>query len=105
HMMFATAKGSFGNVSGTIVIDNEDITNSSVDVTIDAASIDTRDEKRDGHLKSADFFDVENHPHLTFKSTKVEQHGDDLKITGDLTIRGTTHPVVLDAEFNGQGVN
>lgn len=105
HMMFATAKGRFGTVSGTIEIDNQDLANSSVDVTIDAASIDTRDEKRDGHLKSADFFDVENHPAITFKSTKVVPDGNDLKVHGDLTIRGVTHPVVLDAEYNGQGVN
>ncbi len=105
HMMFATAKGRFGTVSGTISLDNENVANSSVDVTIDATSIDTRDEKRDGHLKSADFFDVENHPVITFKSTQVEPKGDDLKVTGDLTIRGVTQPVVLDAEFNGQGTN
>ncbi|HYI24157.1 MAG TPA: YceI family protein [Thermomicrobiales bacterium] len=105
HMMFATAKGRFGNVSGTIAIDNENVANSIVDVTIDASSIDTRDEKRDGHLKSADFFDVENHPAITFKSTSVESRGDDLKVTGDLTVRGTTLPVVLNAEFNGQGTN
>jgi polyisoprenoid-binding protein YceI len=105
HMMFATAKGRFGSVSGTIALDNENVANSSVDVTIDATSIDTRDEKRDGHLKSADFFDVENYPAITFRSTRVEPDGDDLKVTGDLTIRGVTHQVVLDAEFNGQGTN
>jgi polyisoprenoid-binding protein YceI len=105
HMMFATAKGRFSEFSGQIALDNEQIENSSVTVEIAAASIDTRDEKRDGHLKSADFFDAENHPTLTFTSTKVEAKGDDLKVTGDLTIRGVTHPVVLEAEFNGKGVN
>ena len=105
HMMFATAKGRFSDVSGTITVDNENIENSSVDVTIGAASIDTRDEKRDGHLRSADFFDAENYPTLTFKSTRVERDGDGLKVTGDLTIRGVTRPAVLEAEYNGQGVN
>jgi polyisoprenoid-binding protein YceI len=105
HMMFATAKGRFGTVSGTISLDNAKVANSSVDVTIDTTSIDTRDEKRDAHLKSADFFDVENYPAITFKSTKVEADGNDLKVTGDLTIHGVTRPVVLDAEFNGQGTN
>ena len=105
HMMFATAKGRFSDVSGTITIDNGNIENSAVDVTIGAASIDTRDEKRDGHLRSADFFDAENHPTLTFRSTRVERDGDDLKVSGDLTIRGVTRPVVLEAGYNGQGVN
>ncbi len=105
HMMFATSKGRFADVTGTITLDNEQIENSAVDVTIGAASINTHDEKRDGHLRSADFFDVENHPALTFRSTGVARDGDDLEITGDLTIRGVTRPVVLKAEFNGQGVN
>ncbi len=105
HMVFATAKGRFGNISGTIELDNENVANSTVNVTIDATSIDTRDEKRDGHLKSADFFDVENYPEITFRSTQVTPDGDDLKVTGDLTVRGVTHPVVLDAEFNGIGKN
>jgi polyisoprenoid-binding protein YceI len=105
HMVFATAKGRFAEFTGTIELDNEHIENSSASVEIQAASVDTHDEKRNGHLKSADFFDVETYPTLTFTSTGVKAHGDDLKITGDLTIRGVTHQVVLDAEFNGQGVN
>lgn len=105
HMMFATSKGRFADVSGTIEIDNEQIENSVVNVEIGAASIDTHDEKRDAHLRSADFFDVENHPNITFRSTSVARDGDDLEITGDLTIRGVTRPVVLKAEFNGQGTN
>jgi polyisoprenoid-binding protein YceI len=105
HLMFATAKGRFSNVTGTISVDNENIENSSVDVVIDAASVHTSEEKRDAHLRSGDFFDVENFPTVTFKSTKVEADGSDLKITGDLTIRGVSKPVVLKAEFNGQGAN
>jgi polyisoprenoid-binding protein YceI len=101
HMVFATSKGRFSEVAGQLTIDNENIENSHVEVEIGAASVDTRDEKRDAHLRSADFFDVENHPTLTFKSTGVEADGDDLKIAGDLTIRGVTRPVVLEAEFRG----
>lgn len=105
HMVFATAKGRFSTFSGTIDLNNEDITKSTVDISIDAASVDTRDSGRDEHLRSADFFDVEKFPTLTFKSTSVEARGDDLKVTGDLTIHGVTKSVVLDAEFNGTGKN
>lgn len=105
HMMFATVKGRFSDVSGAITIDHENLANSHVDVTIDAASVDTHDDKRNGHLRSADFFDTENHPALTFRSTRVVPHGQDLTVTGDLTIRGVSHPAILDVEFNGQGVN
>jgi polyisoprenoid-binding protein YceI len=105
HLMFAKAKGRFSNVSGTITVDNEAIENSSVDVQIDPASVHTSEEKRDAHLRSADFFDVENYPVVTFRSTAVQARGEDLTITGDLTIKGVTRPVVLEAEFNGQGTN
>jgi polyisoprenoid-binding protein YceI len=103
HMMVSNVKGRFGELSGTIQLDEADITKSSVDVSINVASIDTRDEKRDAHLKSPDFFDVENFPVITFKSTKVDQNGRDrLNVTGDLTIHGTTRPVILETELNGR---
>jgi polyisoprenoid-binding protein YceI len=103
HMMVSTTKGRFTEVSGTIAVDDADITKSSVDVTINVASVNTFDEKRDAHLKSPDFFDAETYPTITFKSTKIEPKGDDeYKVTGDLTIRGVTRPVVLDAEANGR---
>ena len=105
HMVFATAKGRFSEFTGAINLDKENPANSSVSVEIAAASIDTRDAKRDEHLKSADFFDVESFPTLSFTSTKVEPKGDDLRVEGDLTIHGVTKPVVLEAEFNGQGAN
>ncbi len=99
HMMVTTVKGEFGKVAGKINIDEKDITKSSVDVTIDASTIDTRNEQRDGHLKSPDFFDVTKHPNITFKSNKVEKVGEGkLKVTGDLTMRGVTKPAVLDVE-------
>jgi polyisoprenoid-binding protein YceI len=106
HMMVTTVRGTFGEVSGQILLDENDFTNSEVEATIDIAGLVTRDEKRDAHLRSADFFDVENHPTATFKSTKiVSKGGDKYEITGDLTVRGETKPVVLQAEYEGRGVN
>jgi polyisoprenoid-binding protein YceI len=97
HLMVSTVGGQFGNVSATVNIDDTDITKSTVEATIDAASINTANPRRDAHLRAPDFFDVANHPALTFKSKKVEQVGNGkLKVTGDLTIRGVTKEVVLD---------
>ena len=88
--------GSFGDFAGVIVYDPENPTTSSVEVTVQAASIDTANERRDNHLRSADFFDVAKHPEITFKSTKVARAGrGKLKVTGDLTMRGVTKPVTL----------
>ncbi len=102
HMVFTTAKGRFGTFSGTIVADETNPANSSVKVIIDVESIDTRDEKRDGHLKSPDFFDAAGHPTMTFVSKSVSDvKGTEFKLAGDLTIRGTTKPVVLDVELVG----
>jgi polyisoprenoid-binding protein YceI len=99
HMMVATVRGQFQKVTGTINLDDKDATHSTIEVTIDAASIDTREPKRDGHLKSPDFFDVAKFPNITFKSTKIERSGKDLyKVTGDLTMHGVTHPVTLTVE-------
>jgi polyisoprenoid-binding protein YceI len=97
HMMVTDVKGQFGKVAGTVNLDDKDPTKSKVDVVIDVSTIDTREPKRDGHLKSADFFDVANHPHITFKSTKIVKAGKGkFKVTGDLTMRGVTKSVVLD---------
>jgi polyisoprenoid-binding protein YceI len=99
HLAISTVRGAFTKVSGTVQVDDNDITKSTVDVTIDAASIDTRVEGRDKDLRSDHFFDVEKYPTLTFKSTKVEQIAPGkLKVTGDLTIHGVTKPAVLDVE-------
>jgi polyisoprenoid-binding protein YceI len=99
HLAISTVRGAFTKVSGTIQFDDKDIAKSSVDVTIDAASVDTRVEGRDKDLRSDHFFDVEKYPTLTFKSTKVEQvEVGKLKVTGDLTIHGVTKQVVLDVE-------
>lgn len=104
HMMFATVKGQFPTVSGEIRLDEKDPGSTAMEVSIDAASIDTRSAQRDEHLRSGDFFDVGNHPHLTFVSRRVEPlGGSKYRITGDLTIRGTTREVVLAVEETGRG--
>ncbi len=97
HMMMATVRGTFDKLTGTVNLDDKDPTKSTLEVKIDATSINTRDAKRDAHLKSPDFFDVANHPEITFKSTKIAKAGKDkFKVTGDLTMRGVTKPVTLD---------
>jgi polyisoprenoid-binding protein YceI len=99
HMMATTVKGQFEKVQGTVELDDKDVTKSKVSVTIDLASVNTHEPKRDGHLKSPDFFDVAKFPIATFKSTKVQKVGKNkLKVTGDLSLHGITKPVVLDVE-------
>jgi polyisoprenoid-binding protein YceI len=97
HLVISDVKGEFDKLSGKVQLDDADLSKSSVEVTIEAASISTRDEKRDAHLKSADFFDVAKFPTITFKSTKVEAGKDGaLTVTGDLTMHGVTKPVTLE---------
>ena len=103
HMMITTVKGRFAELEGTIVADEENLSDSSVEVTMQAASLDTRSEQRDGHLRSADFLDVENYPTVTFRSTRVEGTKEEFELTGDLTIRGVTRPITLDVTFEGEG--
>jgi polyisoprenoid-binding protein YceI len=98
HMMVSNVRGEFGKTTGKITFDPENPANSTVEATIDVSSIATRDEQRDGHLKSADFFDVEKFPSITFHSTKVEAADGGGKITGDLTIHGVTRPITLEVE-------
>jgi polyisoprenoid-binding protein YceI len=101
--MVSKVRGAFTRWTGTLGLDDNDLTNSHVAVEIDAASIDTQEPKRDDHLRSADFFEVEHFPKLTFRSTKVERVGKDLlAVTGNLTIRDITRTVVLDVEDNGR---
>jgi polyisoprenoid-binding protein YceI len=101
HMMITRTRGVFKGVTGTIQFDEADPTLSSVRVEIPAATIDTGMEPRDAHLRSADFFDVETFPTLTFTSTSIAKKGDRWAITGDLTMHGVTRSVVLDAEHLG----
>lgn len=103
HMMIAKVHGGFEKVSGQLVLDRENPANSKVEASIEAASINTREPQRDAHLKSADFFDVEKYPTITFRSNKIESAGDgELKVLGDLTIHGVTKPVTLDVEGPSQ---
>ena len=97
HMMISNVKGHFSKVSGELSLDESNISNSSVQASIEAASILTRDDQRDAHLKSADFFDVEKYPLISFKSDKIKQNGQ-LSVDGDLTIRGITRRVTFDIE-------
>ena len=101
HMMVSTVRGEFSKITSTLVWDKEDPTKSTVDAKIDVASVDTHNEKRDGHLKSPDFFDAAKCPEITFKSNKIEKAGDKYKVTGDLTLHCVTKPVTLEAEASG----
>jgi polyisoprenoid-binding protein YceI len=107
HMMITTVRGRFADTSGTITVDEENPENSSVEVRIDARSIDTRVEDRDTHLRSEDFLNVEKHPEITFRSKRIEgahaEPGDEFLVVGDLTIRGETKEVELNATYEGQG--
>jgi len=99
HLGLSTVRGAFSKLDGTMMLDDADITKSSVEVTIDVSTVDTREPDRDKDLRSERFFDVAHYPTMTFKSKKVEQVAPGkLKVTGDLTIRGTTKEVVLDVD-------
>jgi polyisoprenoid-binding protein YceI len=98
---FSMVPGRFGEYEGMIQFDPDKPTEASVEATIQMASVDTDNEKRDEHLRSPDFFDVDSHPTMTFKSKKVEKQGEALKVTGDLTLHGVTKEVVLDVNFLG----
>lgn len=99
HMMISNVKGEFTTITGALKYDSENVANSYVEASIDATTISTRDPQRDAHLKSADFFDVEKYPVLTFKSTRVLKKADgDLSVAGDLTIHGVTKNVIFEVE-------
>jgi polyisoprenoid-binding protein YceI len=102
HLLVSKVRGKFTTWTGKLEIDEQDLSRSRVEVDIDVASVDTHEPRRDAHLRSGDFFDVEKHPRLTFVGRHVEPKGKDrLAVTGDLTIRGTTREVVLDVERGG----
>lgn len=104
HMMIAKVKGSFDRFSAAIEADPTDLTTANIEFTVDAASINTRNSDRDAHLRAEDFFDVENYPTLTFKSTKIVKKDDDeYEVTGDLTIRDVTRQETFLVTFEGQG--
>jgi polyisoprenoid-binding protein YceI len=106
HMMISNVKGQFQKTSGTVTTNGTDPASAKIDATIDASSVDTRVDKRDAHLKSPAFLDVDKFPTITFKSTKVEADGPGKwKVTGDLTLHGVTKPVVLEVEGTGAPIN
>lgn len=105
HMMISTVKGFFTGVEGAIHLDEEDLSAAGVEVTIDASSVDTRNEDRDNHLRSGDFLNVETHPSITFRSRSVKGTLDSFQVTGDLTIRGETREVEFQAEKQGGGTD
>lgn len=102
HMMIAKVHGAFEKMSGTLTFDSADPSKSSIEVAIEASSINTHEAQRDQHLKSPDFFDVDKFPLIQFKSTKVEGSGSEFKVIGDLTIHGVTKSIVLDVEGPSQ---
>ena len=101
HLTVSTVRGQFNEFDADLTYDAEAPSNSSVQVTIDAASIDTGEQRRDDHLRSEDFFDVASHPQITFVSTSIAEAEGGFEVTGDLTIRGTTREVVLPVEVGG----
>ncbi len=100
HLMVSKVKGRFTNYDATLTI-APNVLDSSVEATVQMDSVETKDEQRDGHLKSADFFHAEEHPVMTFRSTGIRENGSDFYLDGDLTIKSVTHPVTFDLEFNG----
>ncbi|MEH7353277.1 YceI family protein [Neobacillus drentensis] len=104
HMMIANVKGTFNSFNATIEADPTDLTTANIEFSVETASVDTRNKDRDAHLVSADFFDVENHPNMTFKSTSIEKTDEgEYNVTGDLTLRGVTKQETFAVTFEGQG--
>ena len=105
HLMISKVRGRFAQFNGEIQLAAGSDIPLAINATIEAASVDTREEQRDGHLRSADFFDVEKYPHLKFVSRRIEGTPDDIKVYGDLTIHGVTREVVLKGEYEGRGAD
>jgi len=103
HMVVTKVRGRFRAFQGTLAVDEADLTNSAIDVSIDATSIDTSEEKRDAHLRSAEFFDADKFPSISYKSKSVTKRNGGYAVTGDLTMHGVTREVVLDAALDGKG--
>lgn len=105
HLVISTVTGHFDNFDATIITEGNDFENAKVTFEADAASINTKNEMRDNHLRSADFFDAENHPKITFKSKSFKKDSDDkYKLTGDFTMRGVTKEITLDVTYNGRAL-
>lgn len=99
HLMISNVRGSFSNVTGTVIYDPDNLANSSIHAEIDASTLNTGDSQRDGHVKSQDFLHVEQHPKIVFQSTNIQKTGDnEFKVAGNITIHGVTKPIVLNVE-------
>lgn len=105
HLMISKVRGRFGTFAGTIGVPEGSDLPSFVDVAVDVGSIDTHEDRRDAHLRSADFFDAERFPEMSFKSTRIEGNASKFRLIGDLTIRGTTREVALEGELEGRGAD
>ncbi|MBT2584009.1 YceI family protein [Planococcus sp. ISL-109] len=106
HMMISKVKGSFASYEAQVEANENDLQNALIDFKIDVTSIDTNNEDRDNHLRSADFFDAEQHPHITFNATDIRKKDDDeYELTGDLTIKDVTRPAKFEAEYGGKATN
>lgn len=106
HLAISTVNGTLGAVTGKVELDDKDVTKSKIEASIDVKGINTKEPKRDDHLRSKDFFEADKFPNITFKSTKIEKgEGNKLKVTGDLTIKGVTKPVTLDGELTPEVAN
>jgi polyisoprenoid-binding protein YceI len=105
HLVISTVIGSFKTFEGELETENDDFTNASISFSLDVNSIDTNQEQRDGHLKSAEFFDAEKYPTISFNSTSFNKSGDDYTLTGDLTIKDVTKSVTLDVEHGGSAAD
>jgi len=104
HMMFSKVKGAFNRFDASIEADPHDLTTADIAFTVDLASVDTNNSDRDNHLRSPDFFDVEKHPNMTFKATRIEKTGEGrYKVTGDLSLHGVTRSETFDVVFEGEG--
>ena len=105
HMMISKVKGSFGSYEANVEANEEDLQGALIDFKIDVASISTNNTDRDNHLRSADFFDAEQFPHITFKANDIVKKDGEYELTGDLTMKGVTRPATFEVEYGGKGTN
>jgi polyisoprenoid-binding protein YceI len=105
HMTISNVHGTLGKVTGKVMLDDADVTKSTIEAAIDVKGVNTKEQRRDDHLRSKDFFDAQKFPTITFKSTKIEKAGDQLMVTGDLTIHGVTKPVTLETAVTNEVKN
>ncbi|MGH2318843.1 YceI family protein [Planococcus sp. 4-30] len=105
HMMISKVKGSFSSYEATVEANEEDLQGALIDFKIDVASINTNNTDRDNHLRSADFFDAEQFPYITFKANDIVKKGDEYELTGDLTMKGVTRPTTFEVEYGGKATN